>query len=181
LDINLFTFEHKRNKDIVFDYFLTHNNLSKNFCFGKFYLNALSHCLEEKINNEITVISSIKGGFIVFYQGIKAFVPKRHLRKMINSIKTKNSCLLSTQLFFSNLHELNSLLYPKLSGLMGTASLSLKRTLYKKYQKRTINFQPNHVILHSKNENRKKNSPKVQKYQKFKKPFVRKYRGKKFN
>jgi len=167
-NVNLFSFQNKRNKDIVFNHFLTFNSLPKNFSYSKLFVKSLNLHFETKIENRINLLKPIKAGFFGYCNGIVAFIPKRHVSKMLKHIKTKKSSQLSTQLFFSNLHKSNSLMFPKLTGRLGKPSLVAAKSKYRKFQKRILRLRPSFIILHNKYERTKK--------QTFKENFVRKYR-----
>lgn len=106
------TIQHRHFKDIKIKTFLPFQQLSKSYQVAQNFSDLNKKLANKSNKNYIKILYPVKGGFFAYFSGIIGFLPKSHFKKLlVQSIKFKNLDL-SNNLYFSNLHEQNSLLKP---------------------------------------------------------------------
>jgi len=144
--LNIFLLKHKLNTHFNFEYLITFNLLKNSFSEEKFLFFKR---LKKKKSIFFLLLYPVKGGYICFSLGVKAFLPLSHLKTiLLKKVKKNKIRNLFNELFFNRFNFLcvnkkfnfikNNLLF-KLSGQLSKKFILsfLKRD--KLFRKRTFN------------------------------------------
>ena len=144
--LNIFLLKHKLNTHFNFEYLITFNLLKNSLAEEKFLFFKR---LKKKKIIFFLLLYPVKGGYICFSLGVKAFLPLSHLKTiLLKKVKKNKFRNLFNELFFNRLNFLcvnkkfnfikNNLLF-KLSGQLSKKFILsfLKRD--KLFRKRTFN------------------------------------------
>jgi hypothetical protein len=144
--LNIFLLKHKLNTHFNFEYLITFSLLKNSLAEEKFLFFKR---LKKKKSIFFLLLYPVKGGYICFSLGVKAFLPLSHLKTiLLKKVKKNKFRNLFNELFFNRLNFLcvnkkfnfikNNLLF-KLSGQLSKKFILsfLKRD--KLFKKRTFN------------------------------------------
>ncbi len=110
---SLKTLKHRNYKELKLQTFMPFEQLSSSYRVASNFNNSVKRLTAENSNNFLQILSPVKGGFFGYYSGIYGFIPRTQFRKIVAqslNISTKN---LANKLYFSALHDYNSLLKPR--------------------------------------------------------------------
>jgi len=110
---SLKTLKHRNYKELKLQTFMPFEQLSSSYPVAANFNTSVKRLTEENSKNFLQILSPVKGGFFGYYSGIYGFIPKTQFKKiMAQSLNIVNRNL-ANQLYFSNLHDCNSLLKPR--------------------------------------------------------------------
>jgi len=105
--------KHRNSKELKLQTFMPFEQLSPSYKLAYNFNNSVKRLTAENSKNFFQILSPVKGGFFGYYSGIYGFIPRTQFRKIVAqslNLSTKN---LSNKLYFSGLHDYNSLLKPR--------------------------------------------------------------------
>lgn len=120
-------FKHRNYKELRLKTYSPFSQLSNSYQYANKLRKSIDSLINSKEKNYIHVLSPIKGGFYGHCSGIYGFIPKSQMKNMIS--KTLKSSLaqhnnLANQIYFANLHEMNSWLKPRTKFKLNKVSIT---------------------------------------------------------
>ncbi len=145
-------FKHRNYKELTLKTFLPFTQLSPEYQQA----NELNKSINSILNNSrnyMNILSPIKGGFYGYYSGIYGFIPKSQLKSIIakslkNNILRKDK--LANQVYFSNLHNTNNWLKPRVKFKLSKMSIipySITNNFVIRKKRRTFKSKLNFVFI----------------------------------
>lgn len=110
---SLKTLKHRNYKELKLQTFMPFEQLASSYPIATNFNKSIKRLAEENSKNFLQILSPVKGGFFGYYSGIYGFIPRSQFKKIVAqslNISPKN---LANQLYFSDLHDCNSLLKPR--------------------------------------------------------------------
>lgn len=120
-------FKHRNYKELRLKTYSPFNQLDNSYQYANQLKNSINSILSNQNKNYIHILSPIKGGFYGHCSGIYGFIPKSQMKNMIS--KTLKSSLakynnLSNQIYFANLHNMNSWIKPRTKFRLSKVSIT---------------------------------------------------------
>jgi hypothetical protein len=110
---SLKTLKHRNYKELKIQAFMPFEQLSSSYPVATNFNNSVKRLTEENSKNFLQILSPVKGGFFGYYSGIYGFIPKTQFQKIVAQSLNISKNNLANQLYFSDLHDCNSLLKPR--------------------------------------------------------------------
>lgn len=145
-------FKHRNYKELTLKTFLPFSQLSHKYQQATELTKSLNSIMNNS-KNYMNILSPIKGGFYGYYSGIYGFIPKSQLKNVISkSLKTNivKKDKLANQIYFSNLHDINSWLKPRVKFKLSKMSIipySITNNFVIRKKRRTFKSKLNFVFI----------------------------------
>lgn len=110
---SLKTLKHRNYKELKLQTFMPFEQLSASYALAYNFNNSVKRLIAENSNNFLQILSPVKGGFFGYYSGIYGFIPRTQFRKIVAQSLNLSNKNLANKLYFSALHDYNSLLKPR--------------------------------------------------------------------
>ncbi len=110
---SLKTFKHRNYKELKLQTFMPFEQLSSSYKLAHNFNNSVKRLTVEDSKNFLQILSPVKGGFFGYYSGIYGFIPRTQFKKIIAQSLNLSNKNLANKLYFSALHDYNSLLKPR--------------------------------------------------------------------
>ncbi len=120
-------FKHRNYKELRLKTYSPFNQLNNSYQYANQLRRSIDSVMNNQDKNYIHILSPIKGGFYGHCSGIYGFIPKSQMKNMISktlkSSLTKNANL-ANQIYFANLHEMNSWIKPRTKFKLSKVSIT---------------------------------------------------------
>jgi len=110
---SLKTLKHRNYKELKLKTFLPFQQLSPSYKLAENFNATIKRLTAENSKNFLQILSPVKGGFFGYYSGIYGFIPKTQFKKLIAQSLNISNKNIANKLYFSDMHEYNSLLKPR--------------------------------------------------------------------
>lgn len=110
---SLKTLKHRNYKELKLQTFMPFEQLSPSYKLAYNFNNSVKRLTTENPKNFLQILSPVKGGFFGYYSGIYGFIPRTQFKKIVAQSLNLSNKNLANKLYFSGLHDYNSLLKPR--------------------------------------------------------------------
>ena len=110
---SLKTLKHRNYKELKLQTFMPFEQLSSSYKLAHNFNTSVKRLTAENSKNFLQILSPVKGGFFGYYSGIYGFIPRTQFKKIVDQSLNLSNKNIANKLYFSGLHDHNSLLKPR--------------------------------------------------------------------